>query len=387
MSRRSSRNRIASLLLSASALAGCGRLADEPSCRADIVDIAVAPARTCVLNSKQEVRCFGDYPWYDAGAPPWSIEWTKLGGSVVELEAGRVLPCALLAGGTVVCGDQDLGLEAAETFDLPAPVIDISSGTAATWMVFEDGTLGRRVLIGDELETFALPWPARGAEFGRRHGCVLSGDGKVACFGQNYCEFSDEICGQVGVPNLLDVNEFVELPLPAGAVGVDPGENHTCAWFEDGGYLCWGADDIGQLGNGPGSERIGDDESLAGLSSGSLDGAIVQLSVGPNGSCARLDDGAVRCWGDELLADPTADLLTAGIVEDPLARDPVPLPEPAVDIGLDGHACALGESGAVYCWGGPPLSDETSSWDEDHQYIDPETGMVRAMAVRDPGCR
>jgi alpha-tubulin suppressor-like RCC1 family protein len=73
------------------------------------------------------------------------------------------------------------------------------------------------------------------------------------------------------------------------------------------------------------------------------------LSLGAAFSCALTDAGAVYCWGKSdsgQLGDGVAQALRP-------TPAPVQLPaEPFVAVAAGArHACALGASGAVYCWG------------------------------------
>jgi len=89
--------------------------------------------------------------------------------------------------------------------------------------------------------------------------------------------------------------------------GVEPGfpelsagENHTCARFDDGSVKCWGWSNNGQLGLGDTLNRgDGPGEMGATLPTVSLGPGrtVLQLTAGANHSCARLDNGSAECWG------------------------------------------------------------------------------------------
>ena len=53
----------------------------------------------------------------------------------------------------------------------------------------------------------------------------------------------------------------------------------------------------GGLGYGNVS-NLGDDESVATVGDVVVGGTVIQLSVGAQHTCAVLDNGHVRCWGD-----------------------------------------------------------------------------------------
>jgi len=139
------------------------------------------------------------------------------------------------------------------------------------------------------------------------------------------------------------------------------GLGHTCARFDDGSVKCWGANDEGQLGLG-GTLRRGDGPGEMGANLPAVDlgpgRTALQIAVGGNQTCARLDDGSVKCWGRNGFGQ-----LGLG---DPLPRGDGPgemgASLPAVDLGPGrtalevaaglGHTCARLDDGSVKCWGG-----------------------------------
>ncbi|AKV04756.1 hypothetical protein AKJ09_11419 [Labilithrix luteola] len=126
------------------------------------------------------------------------------------------------------------------------------------------------------------------------------------------------------------------------------GEHHVCARMSDGAVRCWGADDRGELGALPAGEPqadAGTPRAVGGLAN------VTQISAADSTTCARLEDGSIRCWGSNdhgqlALGDAGADD----------AAHPTPsvvsLPTPAlrVDVG-HGSVCALLGSGELWCWG------------------------------------
>lgn len=93
---------------------------------------------------------------------------------------------------------------------------------------------------------------------------------------------------------------------------------------------------------------------------------VVQISAGGAHSCARLDDGTVRCWGNNLLGQAGGGTVTPaadGGTEDKV--DPLQYPTPHVVSGIagatvvgtggayraDGVSCAGTKDLKMYCWG------------------------------------
>jgi len=84
------------------------------------------------------------------------------------------------------------------------------------------------------------------------------------------------------------------------ALRLAAGSFHTCARLDDGSVKCWGQNGNGQLGVGDTLNR-GDGPGEMGLLLPSVDlGAgrtALTLSGGFAHTCAKLDDGTVKCWG------------------------------------------------------------------------------------------
>jgi hypothetical protein len=88
----------------------------------------------------------------------------------------------------------------------------------------------------------------------------------------------------------------------AGPTGPEltAGQQHTCARLDDGSVKCWGSNVNGQLGLGDTQQR-GDGPGELGATLPAVDlgpgRTALQLTAGYNHTCARLDDGSVKCWG------------------------------------------------------------------------------------------
>lgn len=84
---------------------------------------------------------------------------------------------------------------------------------------------------------------AHGLSGNHFHVCGIV-DGEVRCFGDN--EY-----GQLGRTTSGPGDSRAErVELPAAAIQVAVGDEHTCAALVDGRVYCWGSDDDGQLGGG-----------------------------------------------------------------------------------------------------------------------------------------
>jgi alpha-tubulin suppressor-like RCC1 family protein len=135
-------------------------------------------------------------------------------------------------------------------------------------------------------------------------------------------------------------------------VEVAAGGSHTCALLDDGSVRCWGDNGFAQLGQGD-PELLGGPLTPTRLPAVNLGARAVQLSAGELHTCALLDDATVRCWGVNVDGQlGTGDEQTVG-------DDEVPASVPPVDVGGavrqvaagEHHSCALLDGGVVRCWG------------------------------------
>jgi alpha-tubulin suppressor-like RCC1 family protein len=294
---------------------------------------------TCALLESNRVRCFGEAAGGRLGygndqdigddERPDSVGFVSLGGRVQQVAAGPSHSCAVLRNGRVRCWGQNdqhqLGFASTATIgddELPS-----SAGF---------------VEVGGQVTQVAT---------GFAHTCAVLVGGTVRCWGKN-------IAGGLGYPGPLFVGDD-ETPADLGDVEVGgvvtqvvTGMLHTCALLEGGRVRCWGASSYGQLGYGN-TASIGDDETPASAGDVPVGGVVKQLAAGAFATCALLENGRVRCWGDGEMGE-----LGYGNLNN-IGDDELPSSAGDVDVGgvvthLDAgflHVCATLESGAVRCWG------------------------------------
>jgi cysteine-rich repeat protein len=198
--------------------------------------------------------------------------------------------------------------------------------------------------------------------------CVLSATGLVKCWGMS----ERGVLGLGDTKNRGDVKSQVPRKLPAIDLGTDrtataisvSSASSACALLDHGEVKCWGNNRFGQLGTGSTDDR-GDEPGEMGDALKPIPLGIgrkaVGVSAGSNYSCAVLDDGSVKCWGSgqygQLGGDSPYDALApAEFVVVDLKRAAT-----AVSAG-DGVTCALLDDGSVKCWGNAayvPRSDST----------------------------
>ncbi|MCX5789600.1 MAG: hypothetical protein NTX64_14010 [Elusimicrobia bacterium] len=144
---------------------------------------------------------------------------------------------------------------------------------------------------------------------GKAHTCALLDDSSVKCWGDN-------TSGQLGLGdttkrgdnpgNTPDTLTPVDLGTGRTAAKIALGEAHTCALLDNGQVKCWGDNTYGQLGLGDTTKRgdnpgqMGDNLSTVSLGSGRTATAI---TAGRYTTCALLDNGRVKCWGRNALGE------------------------------------------------------------------------------------
>jgi alpha-tubulin suppressor-like RCC1 family protein len=186
---------------------------------------------------------------------------------------------------------------------------------------------------------------------GESHTCVLFNNGTVRCWGLN-------TWGQLGYENTLTIGDD-ELPYTAGDVELvgtgaklAVGGRHTCALLDNGLVRCWGNNTYGQLGYNT-TEHVGDGEAIASYGYVNLGGLAVKLAAGYEHTCALMETGNVRCWGRNNFGQlGYGDLNNVGDNEQPFSKGDVSVGGVVKDIVAGGsHTCALLDTGKVRCWG------------------------------------
>lgn len=131
---------------------------------------------------------------------------------------------------------------------------------------------------------------------------------------------------------------------PPGWIGVDAGGWTTsCGLWSSGDIYCWGGNSFGQLGDGT---EEASSRPVRALSPTGVKFTSVQN--GANFACGLAENGDVYCWGS------TFNGIGSSVVQESLVPVRVEAPSGVQFTRVDGgffHACALAESGDVYCWG------------------------------------
>jgi alpha-tubulin suppressor-like RCC1 family protein len=172
---------------------------------------------------------------------------------------------------------------------------------------------------------------------GPQHSCALASNGAIWCWG------ADDV-GQLG-----DYGEHAAYaPRPVAgvetALALAVGGDFSCVILPTTGARCWGKNDRGQGGHG--IDRPFMTPSCVTTSGDSVLG-VASLALGGAHACVALDDGTLRCWGAN-----DARQLGDGSTAD--RNEPTPV------LGVTGaraivaggrHTCVLLYDSTVRCWG------------------------------------
>jgi len=323
------------------------------------LQLAAGYSHTCALLDDGSVKCWGrnasgelglgdtqtrgdapgemgaNLPIVDLGA----------GRTALQVTAGDAYTCARLDDGSVKCwgynGSGQLGLgdtqsrgDAAGELGANLPVVDLGPGRTAlqviargqhTCALLDNGSvkcwgwnasgclgLGDSQPRGDAPGELGANLPAIALGLGRTglqvgtgyyNSCALLDNGSAKCWG----------AGFTSMPGLGDTLDRGDGPGEMGAslpaVDLGPGRitrelvagtSHACARLDDGSVKCWGSNGLGSLGlgdtqaRGDGPGEMGANLSAIALGPGRT---ALRLVAGGEHTCARLDDGSVKCWG------------------------------------------------------------------------------------------
>jgi E3 ubiquitin-protein ligase HERC3 len=271
-------------------------------------------------------------------------------GAVREVVGGRFCSCARLETGQVKCWglnvDGQLGLgDMLPRGDVPGsmgallPNVDLGTGRTAV-------AIAMSTSVG----------------LGVARTCALLDNGTIKCWGATGLGLGDAQARGSAPGQMGDNLPAVDLGPGRSALTLAMGVTHTCARLDNGQVKCWGGNPQGELGQG--------DTAARGSNPGEMGGNLPAVDLGPGRTavsiwsgpgaqttCASLDDGRLKCWGGN-----GSGVLGLG---DTLARgdDPGEMGAalPAVDLGAgrtavevsigSNHACARLDNGQVKCWG------------------------------------
>lgn len=324
-----------------------------------VKSLAMGQSHVCALLDNEMVKCWGSNSYGQLGLEstasygrsPGSmgdqLPYVNLGKDrkAKKIFAGHFFSCAILENNDLKCwGQNNYGqLGAGNTDNL---------GSQPNQM-------------GDRLPSINLGTDSSvvSMALGYFHSCALFQNGRVKCWGRsNLGQTGLEHTQTIGISadQMGDQLPYVNLGTNRKAVSIVAGIYHTCALLDDAGVKCWGRNSQGQLGIGSSINR--------GSALGQMGDALPYVNFGPNmkalslaanydSTCARLDNGSVKCWGlnesGELGVETKESIGTSTLQ--------LGSSWPSVSLGPEMTAlkisagrnffCALGSEGRVKCWG------------------------------------
>ncbi|MBS1123066.1 MAG: repeat domain protein, partial [Deltaproteobacteria bacterium] len=121
--------------------------------------------------------------------------------------------------------------------------------------------------------------------------CARAVDGEVWCWGDSgYGMFGDN-------RRHVDANAPAHVPLPSRAIDLAVSGQHACARVETGAVLCWGWNGYGQLGLGERNELVTVPREVPGFRGATM------LALSRTSTCAVLAGGDVACAGRDKFAE------------------------------------------------------------------------------------
>lgn len=230
---------------------------------------------------------------------------------------------------------------------VPPGVVQITSATAFTYFVMDDGSVFRTGSPGFGTPLILTPalfsgisnvWAMSTGHQGTGLCVALKADGTVWAWGIGTAgQLGNGTFGVSSTPVLVGNGALTNI------VAIDVGGSHCLALRDDGTVWAWGLNNFGQLGDGTFANR-----SLpVQVGGGSLNN-VVAISAGTIFSMCLLSDGSLRCWGDNAFAQLGTG--STGSAQNLPVTNATPNDIIAIAAG-DYHAYALRSNGALLGWG------------------------------------
>lgn len=304
-----------------------------------VVELALGAAHSCARLDDDSVICWGSNGFGQIG--DGTIEGPRGPTPVVGLTnataiaAGDYHSCAIVAGGKVMCwGRGDLNALGGPA---PRPPLGAKPKTAEEPAVSAADPGGPPSLISGITGATSMA-------LGQRHGCLIWRGGRVACFGEDESNQLGTFVASTPAkpkPGAKPTSRLVTVKGVEGATILALGARHACAVVDDGNIRCWGDNSKGQLGDGTTSPR-NEAVLVADVANAKA------LALGAEHSCALLENGAVRCWGDNAhnqLGDGSTTAHPTAVEVKGLSG------VQAIASAHGAHTCAMLSDGEVRCWG------------------------------------
>ena len=251
----------------------------------------------------------------------WEWDYDPLEASNLTMFASWRNTCAIRDDGDVYCwgrnGNGQLG---------------IGTSGSGTW---EDRPTKTNNLFSDAVSL----------SMGEQHVCAVLDTGVLKCWGRNNF-------GQIGTGSSGDVKTPTTISVGSGrtVTSVYLGFHHTCAILDDQSVKCWGRNEDGELGVGSTTTSFNTPQTINSLGTNRH---AVSLALGEGFTCALLDDGSIKCWGQDNEGQRgDGGGYGSDIRSPPSSTITLPAGRTATQISAGRfHVCALLDDASVVCWG------------------------------------
>ena len=313
------------------------------------VQVSIGQHHTCAVLDNGELKCWG---LTDEGRIGFTNPSDNQIGDVPEEMGDNLLPVNLGTNRTalqVSCGDKHT-------------CVLLDNRQVKCWGDGFHGNLGYGSKdnvgespsdMGDNLKPVDLGSNASVIQIscGRSHTCAVLENRQLKCWGHGgggtlgVYRPGPEINRVGDDPNEMGDNLTVsDLGEGLSVLEVAPAQFHTCVLFTNHKVKCFGLGYNGELGRdspeiiGNRPNELGDNLTFVEVGSGR---SVVAIRTGSRRSCAILDDGTVKCWGDNTSGQlGYGDKLPRGAQPDTMGDDlprvelafgvPPPSPSPSV---------------------------------------------------------
>ncbi|MEC8997755.1 MAG: putative Ig domain-containing protein, partial [Candidatus Thermoplasmatota archaeon] len=229
------------------------------------------------------------------------------GRTAIAISAGYAHTCAILDSGVLKCWGYNANGQLGQGHTYP--VGDGHSGDDSIQChptANDESDRECLARMGDGLAAIDLGEgrTAVAVSAGYAHTCAILDNGSVRCWGSNGDGRTglNTASGNAGDADNEMGDDLATVDLGAGrtAVAISAGYSHTCALLDNLSLACWGDNGVGELGIGSNGDVDTSAEMGSGLQAADLPTTRLQSVVaGYTHTCAIIDDGTVRCWGED----------------------------------------------------------------------------------------
>jgi alpha-tubulin suppressor-like RCC1 family protein len=203
---------------------------------------------------------------------------------------------------------------------------------------------------------------AKSISLGSNHVCAILDNDLVKCWGDNYrgsLGYDNNVQGlwALGV-SYRDPFDYVNLGVGRTAKSISAGDASTCAILDNGQLKCWGNNEFGQLGYDDTTSRGDKEGDIAALKNVNLGVGRTAKSIaaGIRHTCVILDNNQVKCWGSNVYGQLGLDDFVG---RGNKAGDMAVLDYVNLGIGRTaknitvghGHTCVILDNDRIKCWG------------------------------------